>query len=245
MMNPKKLFLTGAIGSLMLASGAAAAKTIQFSGYTWEVRAAGSGGPGPNQWDPNNVRVDDNGWLHLRLTHTNGQWQCAEVYTQERLGLGCYQFRLAGRVDQLDKNVVFGLFNYPTDDVGPDGTHEIDIEFSKWGNPAAASGNYTVWPAKTNLRQRSETFAFTLDGEASTHRFTWSATNIFFQSRRGHVDDNRTPFASWLYQPAKPSAHIAQKPMPVHLNLWCFQGHAPSDGQPVELVIRDFKFTPL
>ena len=37
---------------------------------------------------------------------------------------------------------------YPTPDVGPDGTHEIDIEFAKWGVPDAKIGNYTVWPVK-------------------------------------------------------------------------------------------------
>jgi hypothetical protein len=33
--------------------------------------------------------------------------------------------------------------------------------------------------------------------------------------------------------------------MPVHINLWCFQGRPPTDGEPVEVVIRAFTFTPL
>ena len=39
-----------------------------------------------------------------------------------------------GRLDQLDDNVTLGLFSYPTGDVGPDGTHEIDLEFARWGD---------------------------------------------------------------------------------------------------------------
>lgn len=33
------------------------ATTLQFSGYTWEVRS-GEGGPGPNHWSAQNVWVD-------------------------------------------------------------------------------------------------------------------------------------------------------------------------------------------
>ena len=68
-----------------------------------------------------------------------------EVLTKDRSGFGRYQFWVVGRVDRLDPNVVFGLFNYPTPDIGPDGTNEIDIEFAKWGKPEAPMGNYTVW----------------------------------------------------------------------------------------------------
>ena len=53
------------------------------------------------------------------------------------LGFGRYQFQVIGRIDQLDPNVVLGLFKYPTPDVGPDGTNEIDIEFAQWGRATA------------------------------------------------------------------------------------------------------------
>jgi hypothetical protein len=109
--------------------------TITFSGYQWDVRAD-TGGPGPNIWDAGNVQVDDEGRLHLKITKNTGaagktEWHCAEINTQQRLGLGRYQFQVIGRIDKLDRNVVLGLFNHPTrGDVGrPDGTNEIDIEF--------------------------------------------------------------------------------------------------------------------
>ena len=243
-MNAKKLIIAAAIIASLVTGAAAQAGTINFSGYTWEVRPAGDGGPGPNHWDPNNVSVDANGYLHLRLTQRNGQWFCAEVYTQQRLGFGRYQFWVIGRVDKLDRNVVFGLFNYPTADVGPDGTQEIDIEFSRWGQAIAPNGNYTVWPAVVGLSQKSKTFPFLLNGDFSTHRFTWNPTSVFFQSLHGHQDNNTNQFSSWLYQPVNPTTRIAQKPMPVHLNLWSFGGRPPSNGAQVELVVRAFKFTP-
>ncbi|MDR2990337.1 MAG: glycoside hydrolase family 16 protein [Burkholderiaceae bacterium] len=246
-MSTKKIVITGAIAALMMAGAVAHAQTLNFSGYTWNVRPSGTGGPGPNNWDPNNAWVDPaTGWLHLRLTRQNGQWYSAEVYTQARFGFGRYQFWIVGAVDKLDPNVVFGLFPYPTADVGPDGTNEIDIEFSKWGNSAAPMGNYTVWPTAAGMNQASQRFPFALNnGTYSTQRFTWSPTSIYFQSLYGHYDDDTNQFASWLYQPQNPANSIAQAPMPVHINLWCFKGNPPSDGQPVEVIVSAFKFTPM
>lgn len=235
-----------AVFLLITAAAASSAATIQFSGYTWRVRPAGTGGPGPNQWDPANVSVDSNGWLHLRLAQRDGQWQCAEVSTRERLGFGRYEFDLTGQVDRLDRNVVLGLFNYPTSDVGPDGTHEIDIEFARWGDGAAPAGNYTVWPATNALRQQTSPFAFSLQGSNSTHAFVWTSTNILFESREDlRESGTNRPLATWRFQPANTAAGISQKPMPVHLNLWCFKGRPPANGREVELVIRAFRFTPL
>jgi hypothetical protein len=74
-------------------------------------------------WDDANVDVDDKGWLHLKLTSvTNAtgstERHCTELSTQQRLGFGGCQFQVIGRIDRLDRNVVLGLFKYPTPDVG-------------------------------------------------------------------------------------------------------------------------------
>jgi hypothetical protein len=129
--NPILIVSVSAI--LLAACAFSQAKTIRFSGYDWIVRPSGTGGPGPNQWDENNVWVDGSGYLHLKLSQRAGRWYCSEVYTKDRLAFGSYQFWVIGHVDKLDQNVVFGLFSYPTPDVGPDGTNELDIEFAKWG----------------------------------------------------------------------------------------------------------------
>lgn len=234
----------GVMAVLLMVCPASQAKTIRFSGYDWIVRPSGAGGPGPNYWSENNVRVDQSGNLHLKVTQVNGRWYCSEVSTSKRLGFGRYQFWIVGRVDKLDPNGVFGLFNYPTPDVGPDGTHEIDIEFARWGNLSNPIGNYTVWPAQATLRPTGKTFPISLNGNYSTHRFTWSPTNVYFQSLNGHYDDNRNLFASWLYQPDNPASRISQQAMPIHINLWLFKGLPPKNGQPIELVVRSFKFTP-
>lgn len=219
-------------------------KVISFSGIDWNVRRSGSGGPGPNRWDERNVWVDERGELHLKLEERDGNWYCSELQTQKPLGFGRYQFWIVGRLDDLDPNVVFGLFNYPTRDVGPDGTHEIDIEFARWGRKSTPIGNFTVWPTRKGLKQTSHSFAFTLNGDQSTHRFVWSSTGVSFQSLHGHVDDDQNEYSSWKFAPTEPADAIAQKEMPLHINLWCFKGRPPTDGKPVELIVRAFKFSP-
>jgi hypothetical protein len=243
-MVEKLLLAIALMGLLATAAGAAQAKVLKFSGYDWEVRGAGRGGPGPNAWDENNAWVDDHGYLHMKLAPRDGVWYCSEVSTTTRLGFGRYQFWVEGRVDQLDLDVVLGLFNYPPGDVGRGATNELDIEFAKWGLPKAPIGNYTVWPVERELKSTSYTFAIDLEGNLSTQRFTWSSTSLFFQSLQGLRDDDKHQVASWRYQPEDFAQRISQQPMPVHINLWCFQGRPPTDGKPVEVVVRAVKFVP-
>src|ERR1051325_2683275 len=58
---------------------------IQFSGSEWEIRDSGLSGPGPNLWDRKNVWLDENGDLHLKITHAPDGWHCAEVTMTGRL----------------------------------------------------------------------------------------------------------------------------------------------------------------
>jgi hypothetical protein len=218
-------------------------KEIAFGGYTWTVRS-GRGGPGPNVWNENNVWLDASTNLHLKISLQDGNWSCAEATMRRRLGFGQYQFQVTGRLDRFDDNVVLGLFNYPTEDVGTDGTHEIDIEFARWGDAKNPMGNYTVWPAVKSLKQASRSFPFNLAGEETTHRFIWSRDEVKFRSLHGQRDDDREEISTWIYSPGEPSRWVSQQPMPVHINLWLFKGLAPKNGLEVEVIIHDFKFTP-
>jgi hypothetical protein len=220
------------------------AKDIEFGGYTWAVRS-GSGGPGPNAWDENDAWLDTSTNLHLKISQRDGKWSCAEITMRKRLGFGRYQFQVTGRLDLLDENVVLGLFNYPTSDVGPDGTHEIDMEFSRWGNAKNPMGNFTVWPVEQGRKQVSRSFPFTLTSDQTTHRLIWRHDQVRFQSLQDHQNDDREEIQAWVYAPNVASLHISQQPMPVHINLWLFKGLAPKNNQEVEVIIHDFKFTPL
>lgn len=233
-----------AAAALLLAAAGAGATTLHFSGYDWTVKSGNDLGPGPCDWSDSNAWVDASGALHLKISNVDGAWYCAEIESVQRLGFGEYQFWVEGAIDTLDQNVVLGLFDYPTPDVGADGTNEIDIEIARWGHPEWPNLNYTVWPAQAGLAPGSKTYSFSLNGTFTTQRFTWRRGSILFRSLNGHRNDNQFPIAKWSYAPAKAAKHIPQKPLPVHLNLWLFEGHPPTDGQEVEIVIRSFTYRP-
>ncbi|HLJ56516.1 MAG TPA: glycoside hydrolase family 16 protein [Chthonomonadaceae bacterium] len=232
-----------------LAAAPAAAKTIRFSGYDWEVRGAGKGGPGPNQWDDANVWLDEKGRLHVKISQVDGEWRCAELQTRERLGFGTYTFQVTGRLDNLDPNVVLGLFTYPTRDVGGDGTNEIDIEFARWGRmePAAANMDFVVYPSSGKRQREIDNFTgrFLSPEMQTTHRFTWTAKGLSFLCAPGRAGKAAAEppegALRWQFQPAD-ARLVPHDPCPVHLNLWLFRGHAPLDGKPVEIVIDSFRF---
>lgn len=233
-----------AAAAFLLATAGAQATTLHFSGYDWTVKSGNDLGPGPCNWSESNVWVDADGDLHLKISNADGAWSCAEIESVKRLGFGEYQFWVVGAIDKLDPNVVLGLFDYPTPDVGKDGTNEIDIELARWGHPEWPNLNYTIWPAQAGLAPGGKTYSFSLNGTFTTQRFTWRRGSILFRSLNGHRNDNQFPIAKWTYAPAQAARHIPQKPLPVHLNLWLFDGHPPTDGQEVEIVIRSFTYRP-
>ena len=214
------------------------ATQVVFAGRVFHVRS-GAGGPGPNAWSAQNVWVDAQGALHLKIANVNGQWSCAEVYTNEALGFGTYQFKVAGHPELLDPNVVLGIFNYPTPDIGPDGTNEIDIEFATWGGVQAQHGNWTVWPAVAGPSQATHAFDPQAVRGVGTHKFNWTSRSVQFQSLTG----NRA-YANWTFAPADYLHQVPQHAMPLHINFWLFQGHAPMDGKDAEIVISAFNFAP-
>jgi hypothetical protein len=219
-------------------------ETIEFSGYTWNVESSESLiGPGQNYWSNSlrNVWVDDNGWLHLRITYDaiKGKWYCAEVSTTQPLGYGRYVFYIASRIDNLDQNVVFGLSSIRDDD------HEVDIELSRWNHIDWDNAWFTVQPAPfTEDNQRS--FDIELTGDYSTHYFSWNPNCVFFGSYHGHYQPKAAPpwniIQSWPCTQSR-DAEGAK----AYINLWSYasegsQGSHPSDHEEVEVVIKEFKF---
>lgn len=222
----------------------AQAKTLRFSGQDFVVRPAGVGGPGPNNWSPRNAWVDEQGRLHLKLSQRGGKWYAAEVYTNQRLGFGRYEFRIETNLDRLDRNVVLGLFHYPTADVGADTTNEIDIEFARWGKRSGPVGNYTVWPVDERLDYTTRRFRMPVNALRTTHIYVWRRNNVTFTSSRGHRPGSGSRIARWRYAPPDVAARISRQPMPLHINLWAHRGSAPSDGKDVEVIISSFRFIP-
>jgi len=204
--------------------------TIQFSGISWNVRN-GSGGPGPNNWSnsKSSVWVDTEGQLHLKIQKIDNKWYCAEVNALESFGYGEYRFYVSSNVENYDPEIVAGLFTYETD------TREIDIEFSRWGDPASISGWYIVQPASVQSRH---SYALNLAGAFSTHKFVWSKNSCYFQSYHGHyatLPSDDFLISEWNY--AGSNIPPAGKER-LHINFWLVGGHVPVNKQEAELVIK-------
>ena len=220
----------------------AATSTLSFSGYTWTIKDSGTGtaGPGPNNWASSNAYVDANGYLHLKLTNVGGKWYCAEVTSTQSFGYGTYQWDVEGQIDALDQNVVFGLFNYSP----VDGRDEMDIEYSKWGSASGNNTSYTVYPAQTvsSPADWHTTYNTTLTGTYTTQRLTRNsnATSVYFQELGGFQTGNTNQITSATC--SNPPNSISTLAMQIHMNIWLFQGHAPVNNSPVEIIIHSFTF---
>jgi hypothetical protein len=113
-----------------------ATRSFHWSGYDWWVKTSTSPvGPGPNYFSnsTNNVSIDAQGRLHLRITHVGGIWQCAEIVSQRTLGYGRYAYHLATSVDTLDPDIVLGLFTWH--DENDSANNEMDVECGRWVSP--------------------------------------------------------------------------------------------------------------
>jgi len=213
---------------------------LYFSGYEWYKRESnGYEGPGRNLFLAENVWLDDKGQIHLKIRYIDGKWTCAETFTKEAFGYGDYYFFVRGRVDELDPNVVMGLFIYEND------KQEIDIEFARWGYTSNPNAQYVVqpWYHRGNIHR----FNMMLGQENTTHLISWRENSIYFKSWYGHCIN---PPDDWIIE--EWTYYGDDNPLPdneqVHINLWLYDkngngcGDAPSDGKEVEVVITKFIF---
>jgi len=230
-------------------AGDGAPSTISWGGLEWNVKTFTGVNPGPNDWSAANVSVDGNGDLHLAITNVGGTWYCAEVWTNVAFGFGTFQWQVETAVDQFDPNVVLGLFVYGPPTLGPDGTHEFDIEYARFGSATGNNGWWTVFPnvEVTPPLLGQSSYSLVLGANpATTSSFTWSSTNVAFSTMAGFQSIGAATdlLDSWTYQPANPALTISQSPMPVHMNLWLYKGNPPTNGQGAEVVIHSFSFAP-
>jgi beta-lactamase superfamily II metal-dependent hydrolase len=221
---------------------------IRFAGYDWWVkRHCDRVGPGPNYFSDSNdnVWVDPNGHLHLKIVKRNDKWYCGEVIADANLGYGTYIFTIKGRVDLLDENIVLGLFTW--EDCVPEHNYrEIDIEFARWGNPDDPNrAQYVVQP--WNTPGNMVRFPVDLAGhpnEITTNIFTWNQDNIPFRSYYGDfslVPRTEDMIACWSYAGEDIPPSGGENP---RINFWLMNGYAPANGQDAEIVIKDFQYLP-
>lgn len=223
-------------------------RSLEFSERIWRVKGSGWYGPGPNHFShlPGNVWVDNQDQLHLTIKYNDGTWYCTEVTLENSLGYGDYIFTTRGSIDQIDDGAVLGLFlwqygPYP----GPDNLwwnpyNEIDVEFSRWGNPGNEVGQFVAqpWNWQGNMNRFDAQFG---SDELSSHAFNWLPDRIEFRSWHGGPEDEnpQNMIHQWTYT----GPHIPRPEQPrAHINLWKFGAPLANDQ---EVVINEFNFVPM
>lgn len=204
-------------------------RSLNFSGYTWNVKS-GYYGPGPNYWTDNtdDVFVDAHGALHLKVVQRDGAWRSSEVWLPSSLGYGTYEFDIATNIDLLDPQIVVAPFLYQDD------THEIDIEYSRWGYPSNQNTWYNIQPFSVAGNQKK---FMTVQGAGPiTARIEWSADKIVLSTLQSGAILN-----TWTYTGANNFAAGGER---VHINFWMYEAKPSQSGVTQELIVNAFRFTP-
>lgn len=220
-------------------------RQFSFSGYDWSVKDSREQrtGPGNNYFSASssNVWVAEDGRLHLKINHRDGRWYCAELVSQRSFGYGTYRVFLDSAADNLNANVVLGLFTWNDD--GPYAHRELDVELSRWSDADDTNNaQFVVQPWDQpghRVRYRIQT-----EVTNSTHSFTWRSNRADFVSYVGSYalpPAMNTAIAQWSFSTnGAPQAGGEN----FRINFWLCNTNGTTDGLDEEIVISRFVFVP-
>jgi hypothetical protein len=208
-------------------------KTLQFSGYQWDIRGTPSDRGGKwNPYDSENAWTDKDGFLHLRIARQAERWVSAEVKLTRSLGYGSYRF-VVRDVSHLEAAAVFALFTW--DDSGP--PREMDIEIGRWGEPADKNAQYVIQPYVVP----ANTVRFTAPSGTLTYWLDWQPGHVSFKTVRGSSSHTgRDVVAEHVFTSGVPSPGDER----IHLNLYVFYNQSNPLQHGCEVVIEKFEFLP-
>ncbi|HTV00146.1 MAG TPA: hypothetical protein VMF13_06395 [Luteitalea sp.] len=209
-------------------------RTVVFSGHEWEVREASSDRGGANFYDARNVSVDTEGRLHLRIEPRDGRLTGAEVSLTRGLGFGTYEFTVADTA-HLPPSAVFGLLTWD-DGASQENHRELDVEISRWGDPANDNGQYVVQPyyIPANVRR------FNAPAGRLTHAFRWEPGMVVFRTTRPGAVDGGPPLATHSFTTGVPMPGGER----VRIHLYPFAYSTTPVAAPVEVVVEKFQHLP-
>ena len=199
-------------------------RTINWSGFTWNVIPPMFATPGPNYWSDsaNNIWIDAQNNLHLKITNVGGKWYCAAIETTTPVGYGTYTIGVVSDPTIFDVNAIAGLFYYLDD------YDELDIEFSRWGDSGANNTQYSIQGKPPTVSPLYET-----NGTNTIHKMIWDAESVSFLSSVPGV-------GPWTY-----TGSWKTKLGSVYcINLWLMEGLVPVDGMEQELILSSFSYVP-
>ena len=209
---------------------------VHFSGYDWTVRHASSDRGGAHQaYDPRNVTVDGGGALRMRISGSSPAWRCSEVMLNRSLGYGTYTF-VVGDTSHLEPAAALSLFTW--DYQGLDqGQREMDIEISRWGDPASRNAQFVVQPYYVP----ANVVRFVAPAGRLTHSMRWEPGRAAFRTVRGA---NAAGGAAVVAQHEFTSGVPIPGTERVRMNLYFFRYAPEPPRDDVEIVIEKFEYLP-
>ncbi len=217
-------------------------RRVRFSGYEWEVRQTASERGGTfNIYDPGNVWVDADGFLHLRIAPREDAkpgepvWSSAEASLTRSLGYGTYLFVVRDTA-HLEPAAVFSVFTWDLSGDDP-GHREMDIELTQWGDATSKNAQFVVQPYYVP----ANVVRFTVPRGVMTHSLRWLPGRALFRSVRGGIADaGAQEVAAHEFTGGVPSAGTET----IRLNLYVF-GHTQHPlRKGAEVIVEKFVYLP-
>ncbi len=219
--------------------------SLRWMGYDWNMTNGGYAGV--LQASQNNISVDANGYLHLRISKSSDTFTGSELFTRDNFGFGTFQWQIQGsNIYAMDPPVVLGLFPYgPRNGIGVDAENELDIEFSNWnGEDGEINADFTDYPSTGNKLPGGKSawednFKASSSPANTTARIQWSSTSAIFTLMGGLQPIGTT--ANIIKQETFKGNNVTipQAAIPVGMNLWSFKAKPAHSW---EIVIRSFQY---
>lgn len=197
------------------------ARTVSFSGYDWAVRQVPSDRGGFNHYSADNVRIAEDGAMHLSVSERHGIWTSAEVTLTRALGYGTYTFSLRD-AGSLDPAVLLTFYTYDED--GPaENFREMAIAIRRADDRAPLGGQYVLQPSYL----AANVARFVVPPGAVTHSLRWEPGRVVFAASRGSrptpagANSVQHEFSVGVPSPGKERVRIAlyyfrHSPLPPH-----------------------------
>jgi len=232
----------------MLEIAIATDRIIFFAGREWIVHNR-YGGPGPCNFSnsTNNVWIDQDNRLHLKMYKENGIWKHPHIETIEHTSYGNYRFYIIGRPDLQDKNVVFSPYVINTE--APPTYGEIDFEFARWSVDSYPYANYCLHYDDDGVPEYHHNFNTSLTGEYFTAGFNWSENNVVWKMIHGHYPEPPSSnflvlnsYIDYITQPGYDASNVPFEDDNLTMNIIIWTCDIPSNGQALEYIIKDIDY---
>jgi hypothetical protein len=206
---------------------------IHFGGYDWEVRQISSNWGGKlNPYDPRNAWVDDAGFLHLKITHRDEQWFCADVRLNESLGQGSYSFTIRN-VSGLDPAAILRLYTWDHFKLF---NGELSVDISRWGDPNSKNGQFVVHPSY----EPHNIHRFEAPPGLLTFGFEWVSGRVSFNAFRGRTTENRNVLTKQTFTSGIPQPGGGN----IHISFYRYGNSTIPMKEPGEVIVEAFRYIP-